>query len=360
MRRRNAAHGPLACRCAAAPLHASIYLMQRTNDMTLGFLIFPGFPMACLTSAIEPLRAANEIAGTETFSWKLISEDGESVNASANVAFQPDCALDQVDNLDVLFLLSGPQGTFAEPRTSYGKLRHLARHGVTLGAVSGGVFPLARSGLLDGHICSIHWCYKAAFAAEFPSLDTVDDVIVLDRRRYTASGASAMFDLSLNLIEQALGEAVMTEVACWFQHPMVRTEGVRQKIPAFKTDSTADTLPSFVGRAVEMFANNLEHPVSIRDVASDVGISPRQLERSFKAATGQSPAVYYRTLRMNAARQLVMYSHDSITSIANAVGYVSPSTLSLHYRESFGMSPREERNKVNRFRVQDNRPIPSV
>ena len=29
----------------------------------LGFLMFPGFPMACLTSAIEPLRAANEIVG---------------------------------------------------------------------------------------------------------------------------------------------------------------------------------------------------------------------------------------------------------------------------------------------------------
>ncbi len=360
MRRLYAAHVSPAYGCATAPLPTMVPPMQRTQNMTLGFLIFPGFPMACLTSAIEPLRAANEIAGSETFRWKLISEDGASVNASANVAFQPDCALDKADDIDLLFLLSGPQGVFAEPRTSYGKLRHLARHGVTLGAVSGGVFPLARSGLLEGHTCSIHWCYKAAFAAEFPALDTVDDVMVLDRRRYTASGAAAMFDLSLNLIEQALGEAVMTEVACWFQHPMVRAEGVQQKTPAFKTDSTTDALPSFVGRAVEMFANNLEHPVSIRDVASNIGISPRQLERSFKAATGQSPALYYRTLRMNAARQLVMYSRDSITSIANAVGYVSSSTLSLHYRESFGMSPKEERNKINLFRVQDNRPIPSV
>jgi transcriptional regulator GlxA family with amidase domain len=334
--------------------------MQRNDTMTLGFLLFPGFPMACLTSAIEPLRAANEIAGKDTFRWKLISEDGSGVNASANVVFQPDCALEDAGDLDVMFLMASPQGKFSDPKASNGKLRHLARHGVIMGSVSGGLFPLARSGLLEGHVCSVHWCYKAAFQAEFPSLETVDDVIVLDRRRFTASGAAAMFDLSLKLIEQTLGDAVMTEVACWFQHPLVRAEGVRQKIPAFKTDSTADSLPPPVAKAVEIFADNLEHPVSIRDIATEIGVSPRQLERSFKSATGQSPALYYRTLRMNAARQLVMYSRDSITSIANAVGYATSSTLSQHYRESFGVTPQEERRNVNLFRVQDNRPIPSV
>ncbi|UWQ91840.1 GlxA family transcriptional regulator [Rhodobacteraceae bacterium M382] len=334
--------------------------MKHHDTMTLGFLLFPGFPMACLTSAIEPLRAANEIAGKDVFRWKLVSEDGRGVNASANVIFQPDCSLEEVEDLNVLFLMSSPQGKFSDPKASNGKLRHLARHGVIMGSASGGLFPLARSGLIEGHTCSVHWCYKAAFQAEFPSLETVDDVIVLDRRRFTASGAAAMFDLSLKLIEQTMGDAVMTEVACWFQHPLVRAEGVRQKIPAFKTDSTADSLPPPVAKAVEIFADNLEHPVSIRDIASEIGVSPRQLERSFKSATGQSPALYYRTLRMNAARQLVMYSRDSITSIANAVGYATSSTLSQHYRDSFGVTPQEERRNVNLFRVQDNRPIPSV
>ena len=41
--------------------------MQRDNTMTLGFLIFPGFPMACLTSAIEPLRIADQLTGRARF-----------------------------------------------------------------------------------------------------------------------------------------------------------------------------------------------------------------------------------------------------------------------------------------------------
>lgn len=316
--------------------------------------------MACLTSAIEPLRAANEIAGREIFEWALLSESGASVTASANVLFQPDMSLAEAEDFDIVFLLSGPQATFSDPRGSNGKLRALARHGSTLGAVSGGIFPLARSGLLDGFDCSVHWCYKAAFTDEFPDLSARDDVIVTDRRRYTASGAAAVFDLMLHLIEDALDEEIMTEVACWFQHPLVRDHGVQQRTPAFHADETADGLPPAVARAVEIFATNMEEPVSVNEVAVEVGLSPRQLERSFKSATGQSPSQYYRTLRLKAARQLVIYSRNSITSIAHSVGYATSATLSQYYRQSFGLSPQEERRKTNLFRVRDNRPIPSV
>ena len=49
-------------------------MTDRTGPLRLGFLMFPGFPMACLTSAIEPLRAANEITGRQEFVWKLVAE----------------------------------------------------------------------------------------------------------------------------------------------------------------------------------------------------------------------------------------------------------------------------------------------
>jgi transcriptional regulator GlxA family with amidase domain len=164
----------------------------------------------------------------------------------------------------------------------------------------------------------------------------------------------------LHLIESNMGDAVMTEVACWFQHPLVRASGVQQRIPAFHADNTSDSLPAAVTKAIDIFSASLEEPVSMHNVAARVGLSPRQLERSFKSATGQSPSQYYRTLRMKAARQLVIYSRNSITSIANAVGYGTSATFSQYYRESFGLTPQEERRKTNMFRVRDNRPLPSV
>jgi transcriptional regulator GlxA family with amidase domain len=330
------------------------------KNIKIGILILPGFPMACLTSMIEPMRAANEISETDTFSWKLISESGARVRSSAAVWFEPDLALSDVEDLHHLYLLSAPSSTFDAPVASNGKLRKLERHGMMMGAISGGIFPLARSGLLHNHMTSVHWCYAAAFEAEFPELDKTDEVIALDRRRATASGAAAAFELALHMIEDALGPEVATEVACWFQHPLVRGEGVTQKVPTANSVSTDDMLPQVVQDAVVLFNNHIEDPINVADVADAIGMSVRQLERMFKKSTGQSPHHYYRAVRMKAARQLVLYSKDSMKDIALAVGYASTATLSQNYEDVFGVRPTIDREKINLFRVRDNAAVPSI
>ena len=318
---------------------------------TVGFLLFDGFPMACLTSAIEPLRAANEIIGRREFGWSLIGETGTPVRSSADVRFDPDVTLAEVSGLDSLFLLSAPGSAFLDPRGTPARLRWLARRGLTLGAFSGGLFPLCRAGLMQGHRASVHWCYDAAFGTEFPEIATSGTVITRDRRRLTAAGAGAVFDLMLKLIEDRLGAAVMTEVACWFQHPTIRDEAVPQKTPVPRTDSTADMLPARVRHAIRLFADHIEEPIQIGDVATAVSLSERHLERSFKLATGQSPLKYYRQMRLKSARQRVLYSTDSLTKIAQSIGYASSSPMVRHYLEEFGVDPAQDRRQVNAFRT---------
>lgn len=334
--------------------------MNQNEKIRIGFLIFEGFPMSCLTSMIEPLRAANEISGTTIFEWKLFSETGERVTSSANVAFDPNAALSADADVDFLFLLSGPATQFDRNSGAEGAMRSLGRHGAILGGISGGVFPLARSGVLAGYSVSVHWCYEAAFRAEFPQLDSADDVIVMDRRRYTVSGAAAAFELALRLIEDSLGGDVATEVACWFQHPLMRREGVRQRVPTARQASTDDMLPRAVAQAIEIFSQCIEEPVTVAEVADQIGVSARQIERSFKKATGQSPTHYYRAMRMKAARQLVLYSKDTMAQIALSVGYGSATLLARHYKAAFNLTPQQERQRVNMFRVEKNAPVPSV
>jgi len=334
--------------------------MTTSKTIHIGFLIFPDFPMSCLTSMIEPLRAANEITAREAFAWSLISEDGAKVTASANVAFDPDLALDSADNIDQIFVLSGPSSRFENEQASDGKLRKLARHGVVMGAVSGGVFPLARAGLLGQHKTSVHWCYAAAFDAEFPKIDATDDVISRDPRTITVSGAAAAFDLSLHMIADMLGGDVATEVACWFQHPLMRGQGVTQRVPTAGSSSTDDMLPKVVRQAVAMFATHIEDPINVADAARAVGVSVRQMERMFKKTTGKSPLHYYRAMRMKAARQLVLYSKDSMTQIAMAVGYASATPMIQNYEDVFGVHPSDDRAKINVFRVRDNAILPSA
>lgn len=326
----------------------------------LGFLIFNGFPMSCLTSMIEPLRAANEIVGKKAFSWQLIGETNARIMSSAQVAFDPDIALGDAQGLDYIFLLSAPKSDFSDPKASNGILRRLVQHGMQIGGISGGIFPLARAGLLDGYTCSVHWCYRAAFEVEFPQIETIDDVIFSDRSRITVSGAAAGFDAMLNLIAQQLDAEVMTEVACWFQHPLVRGAGVQQRIPTARSSCTDDMLPKQIQKAVQLFSESFEDPISVTEVADIIGLSPRQMERKFKQTTGQGPINFYRSKRMHAARQLVLYSNGSLSQIALAVGYSTAAPMVKYYRDEFGLTPQEDREKINMFRVTENAPVPSA
>ena len=319
--------------------------------LRLGFMMFPGFPMACLTQAIEPLRAANEITGRREFTWALVAETAAAVRSSAQIGFEPDTTLQDLEGVDQLYLLSPPTAQFADPRRSPARLRWLDRTGVVLGAFSGGIFPLARAGLMEGRPCSVHWCYEAAFKADFPGIEAREVTILREGRRITASGAGAVFDLMLRLIEERLGRDCMTEVACWFQHPFVRDADASQKVPVAKAGGTTDTLPAAIREAIRLFETHVEDPLRIPDVAQAVGLSGRHFERLFKRETGQSPLRYYHHLRLMKARQRVLYSSDSLREIAASVGYMTSSPMVRHYTEFFGVSPRDERRLTQGFRA---------
>lgn len=334
--------------------------MTQSNrtPITLGILVFPGFPMACLTSCIEPLRAANEISGTETFRWTVVAEGDAPIPSSAGVTFAPNAKLSEVERLDYLFFAASPDGRFEDPSRANAALQRILRNKGTLGAISGGAFPLARTGLTGTHPMSVHWCYEAAFQVEFPDTPIQSTVICDGGPFKTVSGASAAFDFMLNLIDDQLGGNIMAEVACWFQHPFIRSATMSQKTPAFATSKSEDLLPKPVARAIQKFAEHIESPIQIGEVADAIGVSTRSLERSFKDATGQSPLKYYRKMRMNQARQLVLYTNDTITEVAYMVGYATPGAFLRHYRETFGVTPITDRRAKNSLRVKTGDALP--
>jgi AraC family transcriptional regulator, glycine betaine-responsive activator len=311
-----------------------------------GFLLFPGFPMACLTSAVEPLRAANEILGRPEFAWTLLGEAPGPVRSSAHLRFDTDATLAAAAGLDALVCLSPPDARFAEPKRSEAALRLLARKGVTLGGFSGGVFPLMRAGAMGRHRPAVHWCYEGAWAGEFADAATSRNAIQREHGRITVAGAGAVFDLMLRVVEERLGRALMTEVACWFQHPFVRDESAPQATPAGRTGGTEAMLPPPVRAAIRLFGRHIEEPLAIAEVARAVALSERTLERAFKAATGETPLRYYRRMRLERGRQRVLYSTATVTEIARAVGYSTSTDFARHYQEAFGLHPADERRRL--------------
>ena len=103
----------------------------------------------------------------------------------------------------------------------------------------------------------------------------------------------------------------------------------------------------YVKRAQEHMRAHLADPLSVTDVASAVGTSPRNLQLAFKQCIGMTPLEYLRLLRLNLARFLLQESppHDTIARIAGTAGFSHLSRFSAQYTARFGESPSETRKR---------------
>lgn len=72
-------------------------------------------------------------------------------------------------------------------------------------------------------------------------------------------------------------------------------------------------------------------------------MSPAAFRRAFAASMGQSPRQYVRLCQMKKAQRLLLLGDESITDVAQAVGYEDVSGFNRQFLSTFGMPPREYR-----------------
>ena len=129
----------------------------------------------------------------------------------------------------------------------------------------------------------MHWCYAAAFANQFPNNISSEQVIETDKNIITASGAAAAFDLALLLISARLGSSTAAEVACWFQHPIMRNQDVKQIIPSLSEFEGSEEMPEIAQKAISLVNKRINYPLQVNDIADEIGITSRHLSRIFKS-----------------------------------------------------------------------------
>ena len=107
----------------------------RNGVQRLGFLLLPKFSLMAFSSASEPLRTANVLAGKRLYDWQLISMDGKPVTASNGMQCVPDAALGEVDFLPMVIVCSSFDPEEAESPQLFNWLRKLGRQGADIGAI---------------------------------------------------------------------------------------------------------------------------------------------------------------------------------------------------------------------------------
>lgn len=309
------------------------------------FLLLPKFSMMAFTSSVEPLRAANQLSGRELYSWRTLSPDGGPITASNGVRVEVDGPLSRADAAGALFVCAGLGIERYQDADVRRHLRRLDRLGVALGGVCTGAYVLARAGLLGDRRCTVHWENVEGFAEEFPDLHITATLFEADRGRYTCSGGTAPLDMMINSIARDHGEDLAVQVAEFLLHNVVRPPHDMQRMPL--QHRTGVSHPKLLAAIAHMEAY-IENPVSVHELARAVSLSDRQLERLFRERLGRTPSRYYLELRLQRAKLLLQQTSMSISQIAIASGFASPSNFASSYRTFFARTPSAERRTLER------------
>jgi transcriptional regulator GlxA family with amidase domain len=304
------------------------------------FLLLDRFTMLSFAGAIEPLRIANRVAGQPIYEWRLIGEGGVSATCSNGASFQLDMGLEELDRDDTLLVCGGIDVQRATTKPIIAWLRREARRGMAIGGLCTGSWTLAKAGLLDGKKATIHWENQDGFLEEFEDVKLTKSVFVVDGNRLSTAGGTSSIDLMLKLIAADHGDEVANTVADQLIYSSIRTDQDTQRL----------SIPTRIGvrhpklsQVIQMMEANIEDPISPADLAEEVGMSTRQLERLFRRYLNRSPKRYYMELRLQKARNLLMQTDMSVINVALACGFASPSHFSKCYRAHYNTTPYRER-----------------
>ncbi|MEL6197757.1 MAG: GlxA family transcriptional regulator [Pseudomonadota bacterium] len=310
----------------------------------LGFLPVDGFSMIALTAAIEPLRGANLLLEREAYRYQLIAPGARPTRASSGLMLGTDLPLetaaDALEDLDALLVVTGVIHEPENAPTLHALLRRAARRGLIIGSISAGAFVLARAGLLNGYRCTVHWEYQGAFEETFPEIECSPGLFVIDRTRWTGSGGISSMDMMLHMIAADHGATLARRVANNFQVDRIRNAGIEQRPGALEI---LETLPEPMQRVVALMRANIESPMSMNALANTTGLNLRRIERMFQSHLGESPGQFYRRLRLQRARELLMHTNLSALEAAMMTGFSSSSHFAMAYQRQHGIRPSETR-----------------
>ncbi len=305
------------------------------------FLLIPGFSPLGMTCAQETLALANRFAGgtRQYYEWQVISEDGAPVQSWNGLRVGVDAGLFDLHRNDTLIVCAGVDAAAGSTRKILNWLRRETRKGIDFGALSSGTWTLAAAGLLGGKRVTTHWEYASAISETFPDVEMQDSIYMVDGRVFTCAGSASSMDLMLDRIHSDYG----AELASWVADQMIYTA------PRSETHSQRVSMAGRMGvrhtklvQAIEVMRANVEDPIPPSDVAREVGLSTRQLERLFARYLNTSPKKYYLGIRLEKARNLLMQTELSLMEICVLCGFRAPSHFSKTYRKAFGVAPSRD------------------
>ncbi|MDR3639621.1 MAG: helix-turn-helix domain-containing protein [Isosphaeraceae bacterium] len=144
----------------------------------------------------------------------------------------------------------------------------------------------------------------------------------------------------------------------WFSVNKLPLRDRRQRIigliATIQTIPEGRSLPAPGGElrtVIGYIRSHLDDPLRIGELAALIHLTPRQLERRFRQATGLTPSRFITRCRVAEACRQLRDTDAPIGRIAVSVGYYDQSAFTKVFRQQLGLTPlqfRKSRSRLNR------------
>ncbi len=217
--------------------------------------------------------------------------------------------------------------------------------GAEVASLCVGAFLLASTGLLTGRKCTTHWSAVPDFRRMFPEVELVEEKIITDEGGiYSSGGAFSYLNLILYLIEKYAGRSTAVFLSKAFQIDIER----RSQSPFIIFQGQKGHDDDAIIRVQEYIEQNYPEKITVDELADQVALGRRNLERRFKKATSNSVLEYLQRVRMEAAKLSLESGRENVNEVMFNVGYTDTKAFRTTFKKITGLSPVEYRQKYTR------------
>lgn len=104
-------------------------------------------------------------------------------------------------------------------------------------------------------------------------------------------------------------------------------------------DAAETPLPPLVAEAVACIRQNYAGLYGVEELSEQLGVSKSHLVRAFHAAMGVSPGKYLTTVRIEAAKRLLLHREYSLEIVASLCGFSGANYLCRVFKKETGHTP---------------------
>ncbi len=323
------------------------------SPINIGFVLQPNFSLMAFTAAMDALVTANlvherTLYNIHTFgidSRKVLSDIGIDIATNATVE---SLSLHYRDTLDWLFVCGGYRCDTSESKALSYNLKSAHNQKIKIGSIWNGTIALAHAGVIANQAASAVHPNSYHFIREtFPNLNLSSHTYEVSEQNASCAGPNSAMEMMLCLIENQfdrnLVRAIREILSC-----DQASEGRQTILYSTRTEKPVNVRPTNLEEAISLMEANVEEPLTPEELSHCLSMSRRQLERLFQTHLDTSPSRYYLKLRLIHAHNLLEQSSDTIIHIGLSSGFVSSSHFSNCFKDHFGYSPTQLRQRLNR------------